>query len=42
MKGSKVKTIKIKAWSWKVNKKLKKKYKKIFTKKNSGKKAKVN
>ena len=39
--GSSIKTIKVKAGSKKVNKKTIKKYKKIFAKKNSGRKAKV-
>ena len=38
LKGSKVTKIQVKAGSKKVNKKLVKKYKKIFTKKNAGKK----
>ena len=41
LKGSKVKTVKVQIGSKKVNKKYVKKYKKIFTKKNAGKKAKV-
>ncbi len=41
LKGSKVKTIQVKVGSSKANKKTVKKYKKIFTKKNAGKKAKV-
>ena len=41
LKGSKIKTIKVKAGSKTVNKKYIKKYKKIFTKKNAGKKVKV-
>lgn len=41
LKGSKVKTVKVKIGSKKVNKKYVKKYKKIFTKKNAGKKVKV-
>lgn len=41
LKGSKVKTVKVEIGSKKVNKKFVKKYKKIFTKKNAGKKAKV-
>jgi len=38
LKGSKVKTVKVKVGSKKINKKYVKKYKKIFTKKNAGKK----
>lgn len=38
LKGSKVKTIKVKVGKKKVNRKYVKKYKKIFTKKNAGKK----
>ena len=41
LKGSKVKTIKVKVGNKKANKQYVKKYKKIFTKKNAGKKAKV-
>ena len=41
LKGSKVKTIKVKIGNKKINKQYVKKYKKIFTKKNAGKKAKV-
>ena len=41
LKGSKVKTIKVKVGGKKLNKKYVKKYKKIFTKKNAGKKVKV-
>ena len=41
LKGSKVKTVKVKVGSKKVNKTYVKKYKKIFTKKNAGKKVKV-
>ena len=41
LKGSKVKTVKVQVGSKKANKKVVKKYKKIFTKKNAGKKAKV-
>ena len=41
LKGSKVKTIKVKVGSKKVNKQYVKKYKKIFTKKNAGKKVSV-
>lgn len=41
LKGSKVKTIKVKVGKKKDNKKYVKKYKKIFTKKNAGKKASV-
>ena len=41
LKGSKVKTIKVQIGSKKINKKFVKKYKKIFTKKNAGKKANV-
>lgn len=41
LKGSKVKTVKVEIGSKKVNKKYVKSYKKIFTKKNAGKKAKV-
>ena len=41
LKKSKVKTIQVKAGTKKENKKLKKAYKKIFTKKNAGRKAKV-
>lgn len=41
LKGSKVKTVQVKIASKKVNKKFVKKYKKIFTKKNAGKKVKV-
>ena len=41
LKGSKVKTVKVQIGKKKVNKKYAKKYKKIFTKKNAGKKAKV-
>lgn len=42
LKGSKVKTIKVKVGKKKINKKFAKKYKKIFTKKNCGKKVKVS
>ena len=38
LKGSKVKTVQVKVGKKKVNKKYVKKYKKIFTKKNAGKK----
>ena len=41
LKGSKVKTVKVKVGKKKENKKFVKKYKKIFTKKNAGKKAAV-
>ena len=41
LKGSKVKTVQVKVGSKKANKKVAKKYKKIFTKKVAGKKAKV-
>ena len=41
LKGSKVKTVQVKVGSKKVNKKFVKKYKKIFTKKNAGKKVTV-
>lgn len=41
LKGSKIKTVKVKVGSKKENKKYVKKYKKIFTKKNAGKKVKV-
>ena len=41
LKGSKVKNIKVKIGKKKINKKYIKKYKKYFTKKNAGKKAKV-
>jgi hypothetical protein len=41
LKGSKVKTIKVKVGKKKANKKYVKKYKKIFTKKNAGKKVTV-
>ena len=41
LKGSKVKTVKVKVGKKKANKKYAKKYKKIFTKKNCGKKVKV-
>ena len=41
LKGSKVKTVKVQVGGKKVNKKYVKKYKKIFTKKVAGKKAKV-
>ena len=41
LKGSRVKTIKVKVGSKSVNKKYIKKYKKIFTKKNAGKKVTV-
>ena len=41
LKGSKVKTVKVKVGKKKENKKYVKKYKKIFTKKNCGKKVKV-
>ena len=40
-KGSNVKPVKVQIGSKKVNKKFVKKYKKIFTKKNVGKKVKV-
>ena len=41
MKKSKVKTVQVKVGKKKVNKKFVKKYKKIFTKKNAGRKAAV-
>ena len=41
LKGSKITTIRVKVGKLKENKKYKKRYKKIFTKKNAGKKAKV-
>ena len=41
LKGSKIKTVKVKVGSKKVNKKFVKKYKKIFTKKICGRKVKV-
>ena len=41
LKGSSVKTVRVQIGSKKVNKKYIKKYKKIFTKKNAGRKAKV-
>jgi hypothetical protein len=41
LKGSKVKTVKVKVGKKKENKKFVKKYKKFFTKKNAGRKAKV-
>ena len=41
LRGSKVKTVKVKVGKKKVNKKYAKKYKKIFTKKNAGKKVAV-
>ena len=41
LKGSKIKTVKVKVGSKKMNKKYVKKYKKIFTKKNAGKKVRV-
>ena len=41
LKGSKVKTVKVQVGSKKINKKYVKKYKRFFTKKNAGKKAKV-
>ena len=41
LKGSKIKTVQVKVGKKKVNKKYVKKYKKIFTKKNAGKKVKV-
>lgn len=41
LKGSSVKTIKVKVGNKKANKKFVKKYKKIFTKKNAGKKVRV-
>ena len=41
LKGSKIKTVKVKVGKKKVNKKFVKKYKKIFTKKNAGKKVRV-
>ena len=41
LKGSKFKTVKVKAGSKKVNRKFIKKYKKIFTKKNAGRKVTV-
>ena len=42
LKGSNVKKVKVQVGSKKVNKKYVKKYKKIFTKKNAGKKVKVS
>ena len=41
LKGSKIKTVKVKVGSKKVNKKYVSKYKKIFTKKNAGRKVRV-
>ena len=41
LKGSKVKTVQVKVGKEAVNKKYVKKYKKIFTRKNAGKKVKV-
>lgn len=41
LKGSKIKTVRIKVGSKKVNKKYIKKYRKVFTKKNAGRKVKV-
>lgn len=41
LKGSKVKTVKVNVGKKKANKKFVKKYKKIFTKKNAGKKVKI-
>lgn len=41
LKGSKVKTVQVKIGKKKVNKKYVKKYKKIFTKKNAGKRVKI-
>jgi hypothetical protein len=41
LKGSKVRTVKVKVGNKKTNKKYVKKYKKIFTKKNAGRKASV-
>ena len=41
LKGSKIKTVKVKVGKKSVNKKYVKKYKKIFTKKNAGKKVSV-
>ena len=41
LKGSKIKTVKVKVGNKKENKKFVKKYKKIFTKKNAGRKVKV-
>ena len=41
LKGSKVKTVKVKVGTWKQNKAYVKKYKKIFTKSNAGKKVTV-
>ena len=41
LKGSKIKTIQVKVGKKSVNRKYVKKYKKIFTRKNAGKKAKV-
>ena len=41
LKGSKVKQIKVKVGNKKINKKYRAKYKKIFTKKNAGRKVKV-
>ena len=42
LKGSKVRKVKVKVGKKKVNKQYAKKYKKIFTKKNAGKKVKVS
>ena len=42
LKGSKVKRVKVKVGSKKINKKYVKKYRKIFTKKNAGRKVKVS
>lgn len=41
LKGSKVKTVKVRVGKKKTNKKYIRKYKKIFTKKNCGKKVRV-
>ena len=41
LKGSKIKTVKVRVGSKKLNKKYVKKYKKVFTKKNAGKKVKI-
>ena len=41
LKGSKIKTIQVKVGKKSVNRKYVKKYKKIFTRKNAGKKVKV-
>ena len=41
LKGSKIKTVQVKVGKKKDNKKYVKKYKKIFTKKNAGKKVKI-